>query len=238
MTLPGQRAGSLIPGFGKMDENSTAGENRMRGSGGRRGGAGAGVVKRLCALPGKAALAALISAAALMLCACGGNAAEAAVRADLDMLKASETAGSRLSSMRDILTKEEGEEFDAFLAKVRDFDYEITGSETRNDGDENYTGVRVRIRTRSFGREYLATWTDYLKEHKGASADDDLQGFYGELFGRLAGLTDRDYIRDVEIVAIDPLGNGEFVTNISSNEALQDALFGGMIGEMEALAGE
>ena len=48
----------------------------------------------------------------------------------------------------------------------------------------------------------------------------------------------KNYIKDVDIVAIDPIGNGEWITDISGNEELQDALFGGMIGEMKSLADE
>ena len=139
--------------------------------------------------------------------------------------------------MQDILTKDSGEDFDAFLAKLRDFDYEIIGSEKIEEGDSHCTRVYVRIKTRDFGSEYLAAWTDYLKEHSDVSADDDdLREFYGMLFGRLAALEKKDYIKDVTVTAIDPIDNGEWITDISGNEELQDALFGGMIGEMKALA--
>ena len=59
------------------------------------------------------------------------------------------------------------------------------------------------------------------------------------MFGAvLSKLTGRNYISYVEIKAMEPAGNGEWVTDISTNEDLQDALYGGMISEMRSLAAE
>lgn len=174
-----------------------------------------------------------------LLSSCGGRGAEAKVRADLDSLQNSEAAGSRLTSIQDFLSKDAGEDFETFLSKVREFDYEIIGSEEKIDGDDKYTLVTVKIVSYDFGREYLATWKDYLREHEDASTEDaDGKAFYDELFARLSGLEKKQHISFVEIRAMEPMDNGEWVTDISANEKLQDALFGGMIGEMKALAGE
>ena len=62
--------------------------------------------------------------------------------------------------------------------------------------------------------------------------------FYELLFARLNGLTEKDYIDTIKIVCIDPLDNGEWIANIKDNEELQDAIFGGMMREMKALAAE
>lgn len=197
--------------------------------------------KRIQALKAGAAVLALILAAAAVFAIVtrSHRGAGGKVRADLEMLQTTESAGSQLDAMHELLTKESGEEFDEFLEKVRDFDYEIIGTETVKENDANYTKVNVRIRTRDFGSEYLAAWADYLKENSDVSADDDdLREFYGMLFGRLAGLEKKSYIKDVTIVAIDPIDNDEWITDISGNEELQDALFGGMIGEMRSLAEE
>ncbi len=174
-----------------------------------------------------------------LLSSCGGGGAEAKVRADLDSLQTSEAAGSRLTSIQEFLSKDAGKDFETFLSKVREFDYEIIGSEEKVDGDDKYTLVTVKIVSYDFGREYLATWKDYLREHEDASAEDaDGKDFYDELFARLSRLEDKQHISFVEIRAMEPMDNDEWVTDISANEALQDALFGGMIGEMKALAGE
>ena len=46
------------------------------------------------------------------------------------------------------------------------------------------------------------------------------------------------YIKTIQIVCADPLDNGEWIANIKENEELQDAIFGGMMSEMKALAAE
>lgn len=181
----------------------------------------------------------ILMMAIAVLSSCGSSGAEAKVRADLDSLQNSEAAGSRLTSIQEFLSKDAGEDLETFLSKVREFDYEIIGSEEKIDGDDKYTLVTVKIVSCDFGREYLATWKDYLREHEDASTEDaDGREFYDELFGRLSGLEDKQYISFVEIRAMEPMDNDEWVTDISANEDLQDALFGGMIGEMKALAGE
>lgn len=176
---------------------------------------------------------------ALMLAGCQGSGAKAKVRSELDRLQTSETAAGRMSEVQEMLPAESGKDFEAFLAKVRDFDYEIIGTEELSDDSGEYTLVTVKIITYDFGKEYLATWTDYIRSHKNASIDDaDGKEFYGELFARLSKLTDKQYISYVDIKAMEPMDNGEWVTDVSSNAKLQDALFGGMMGEIRTLAGE
>lgn len=183
-------------------------------------------------------LALLLSAVLLVLTGCSGSGAEEKVKSDLEMLKESEAAGSRLTAIQELLSSDAGEDFDEFLAKVREFDYEITGSELAEGEEDSRTVVSVRIKTFDFGREYLAAWTDYLAAHEGDAASGDMTEFYDGLFERLADAEEKDYIREVKITAIEPLDSGEWVTDISVNEELQDALFGGMVSEMRSLAAE
>ncbi len=199
------------------------------------------VSSRIHALKAGIAAAALILALILVFWLMNrpANGAEAKVQAELDALARSESVGSEVDSMRRSLSDEGRANFDAFLKKLRDYDYEVTGSrKIEGDGGERMA-VTVRFRTYGFGREYLAAWTDYLKSGSGAMPDDgDLTGFYEMLFERLAGLEEREYIKDVEIICVEPLGNDEWVANIKDNEELQDAVFGGMMSEMKALAAE
>lgn len=176
---------------------------------------------------------------ALMLVMTAGCApksdAQKKVTRELDALKTSESVGSEVDALRRTLSDEGKANFDAFVKKLRDFDYEITGEAASEDN----TTVTVRIKTFDFGREYLAAWTGYLREHGDAiGEDEELTGFYEELFARLAALDRKECIKDVEIVCIEPLGNGEWIANIKDNEQLQDAIFGGMMSEMRTLAGE
>ena len=183
----------------------------------------------------------LLIAGAFMLPACSNtDGAVAKVQEDLYLLQTTKSAGNQLTGVRNLVSKDSGRNIDAFLDNIRDFDYEITGSVRKVDGDDHYTVVTVRIRTCDYGSEYLKAWKDYLDSCDSAGTDpaDNMNGFYDGLFRRLAAVKERNYVTDVGIIAIDPLDNGEWITNISSNEELQDALFGGMISEMKYLAGE
>ena len=51
-------------------------------------------------------------------------------------------------------------------------------------------------------------------------------------------IEEEEYLKTIKIVCIDPLDNGEWIANIKENEELQDAVFGGMMSEMETLAAE
>ncbi|MBR3376849.1 MAG: hypothetical protein IKG44_04135 [Mogibacterium sp.] len=181
------------------------------------------------------------SVIALLLCvliAAGCSAKsepEKKVAKELDALKTSESVGSEVSDMEKLLSDEGKDNFDTFLKKLRDFDYELTG--VKEGGDQ--ATVTVRIKTYDFGRAYLAEWTEYLREHGDSLAgDEELTGFYEELFAKLAALDKKESIKDVDIVCVKPLDNGEWIANIKDNEQLQDAVFGGMMSEMKTLAGE
>ena len=184
-----------------------------------------------------AAAAVLVIALALMLSACSGNDAEAKVKEELDRLKSSETAAANLESVKKKLPEGSGDDFDAFMDRVRDFDYKIIGSEAVSEEGEECTVVDVKITGCDFGKEYISTWKDYLKTHKNASAEDaEGNEFLTELFARLSKLEKKDHISFVEIRVYD--SEDGLTTDIQTSEELQDAVFGGMIGEMKALAGE
>ena len=172
----------------------------------------------------------------LMVSGCASKTdAEKKVAKELDALQTSESVGSEVSDIKKMLSDDGKDNFDAFLKKLRDFDYELMGV---SEEDDTAT-VTVRIKTYDFGRAYLAEWTDYLKENGDSlNGDDELAGFYEELFARLAALDKKESIKDVDIVCIKPLDNGEWIANIKDNEQLQDAVFGGMMSEMKSLAGE
>ena len=165
------------------------------------------------------------------------NDAEKKVSKELKALQASDYLGDEVIDLRDSLSDEGRENFDGFLKKLRDFEFEITGSEEDDEKDDDYTLVSVKIKTYDFGREYLAAWTEFLKTNEGTKSED-MTEFYGMLFTRLNSLNEKDRINYIKIVCIDPLDNGEWIANIKENEELQDAIFGGMMSEMKALAAE
>ncbi len=182
-----------------------------------------------------AGLAALLCL--LMLSGCSQmTGAEKKVSKELESLQTSDFVGSEVMALRDSLSDEGKENFDGFIKKLRSFEYEITGSKEDEEKEDDYVLVSVRIKTFDFGREYLAAWTEYLKANEDPDPDDT--GFYELLFARLNSLSEKDCIKHIEIVCIDPLDNGEWIANIKENEELQDAVFGGMMSEMKTLAAE
>lgn len=186
-------------------------------------------------------MAALLLCVLMMLTVTGCRAvsgAEKKVAKELDALKTSESVGSEVSDLKKSLSEEGQANFDLFLKKLRDFDYELTGVSEDGDPGDDHTAVTVRIKTYDFGREYLAAWTDYLKEHDDSLTEEEAEAFYETLFARLSALEKKEHIEYVDIVCIEPLDNGEWIANIKDNEQLQDAIFGGMMSEMKGLAGE
>ena len=133
----------------------------------------------------------------LMLTGCSSmNDAEKKVSKELKALQDSENVGSEVITLRDSLSDEGKASFDGFLKKLRNFDYEITGSEENDDKNDDYTLVSVRIRTFDFGREYLAAWTDYLKADPGTKPEE-LTEFYELLFSRLNSLDEKEYLKTI-----------------------------------------
>ena len=174
----------------------------------------------------------------LMLTGCRSmNGAEKKVSKELEALQTSDSLGSEVIDLRESLSDEGRENFDGFLKKLKSFDFEVTGSEDVRENDDEHTLVSVKIKTYDFGREYLAAWTGYLKAHEDAEPEEETE-FYELLFARLNALEEKEYIKTIQIVCIDPLDNGEWIANIRENEELQDAVFGGMMSEMERLAAE
>ena len=183
-------------------------------------------------------LALVLTIALALMCGCADQSgASKKVSKELDSLKSSDFMGSELTELRSSLSADGKEDFDEFAAKLRDFDYEISDVSKSDDPEDDSTVVTVRIKTYDFGKEYLAEWTDYLKGHK-EGPDADETAFYEELFDRLSELEKKDHIKSVGIVCIEPIDNGEWIANVKENEELQDAIFGGMLGEMKTLAGE
>ena len=109
---------------------------------------------------------AIAAGLAVMLCVlllsdCSSmNGAEKKVSKELSALRESQTTGSEVLELRDSLSDSGRENFDGFLEKLRDFDYEISGSEESKAEDDASTIVNVKIKTYDFGREYLAVWTE------------------------------------------------------------------------------
>lgn len=160
----------------------------------------------------------------MILSACSGNSYEKQVAADLDSCKES---GSLVTGISEL----EGSE--SFAEKVRDFDYEIEETTTIDDG--NGAVVKVKIKTYNFSKAYLQTWSEVIGDgdYSGDPRDDE---FYEKLFENIEALTDKDCISEVEINCTQD-EDGNITTDAANNAELQDALLGGLISEMQSLAG-
>ena len=198
------------------------------------------IVKRQSAsMMARFVICAIMVCLCLPFAGCSDSGAKAEVKNDLEAIKTSSSAGGQLESLRQVVSKEAGKNIDGFLEKVRDFDYEIVSEEESTQDDGKSVVLKVRITTYDFGSEYLAAMNDYMQsEDYKADADEDSREFYDELFVRLSALESKGYTKDVDVIAYCPKGSSEWVTNIKNNEALQDALLGGMPSEMKALSEE
>lgn len=119
-----------------------------------------------------------------------------------------------------------------YAEKLRDFDYIIAGSGKSEDG--NSVIVTVNITTYDFGSVYLETWNDRMKIEEGLRYESQ---FYSDLFTRFASLNSKNYVGQAAIVCTKE-ENGEWTTDVKTNQALINAISGGLVEEMTDLAEE
>ena len=174
----------------------------------------------------------VLAAASVMMTSCASSAAESAVRDDLESMRDYEPDEELADALDDILDDQAMSDFDIFMDKVRAFEYEIEGSEESGDNNDEVT-VTVRITTYNFGREYLSTWSEYLDMTGGGEFDQT--EFYELLMENLSSLELRSYDMNVDIVCSRD-EDGEWHTDAGSNMALRDALLGGLMTEIAAVA--
>ncbi|MBE6041855.1 MAG: hypothetical protein E7220_04960 [Clostridiales bacterium] len=177
-------------------------------------------------------VAAVLLAASLLLQGCAGNGAESTVKADLEALRNAEIDKQVSEELEGMLSASGREDLKTVLGKIGEFEYEITDSHP-SEGDESEEIVTVRIKTYSFGWEYLRTWNGYLEDKN--EEEFDQKEFYDMLMKNLSGLESKSYYKDVEIECTDD-GDGEWQSDASYNKELKDAILGGMLTEIEALA--
>lgn len=170
----------------------------------------------------------------MLLSGCSKSGAEKQVEADLESMRNLELDEELSSELESILSDDGKEHFGNFKKLANAYEYEVIESKKVEGEDETAIIVTVRIRTYSFGREYLKTWTEYL-EKKG-EAEFDQAEFYEMLMKNLGRLESKGYYSDVDVVCIDPKGDGNWITNAASNADLRNAMLGGMPAEIAKLA--
>ena len=160
--------------------------------------------------------------------------AEAKVAAELDSIKSADVTDDSLKMFTEKVSGEvDGSMLEGYVSKLKDFDYEILGSHKADE--ENSAVVHVRITTYDFANEYLRAWN----EHMATAEEDRWQSqFYPFLLLRLGSVSSKDYVSDVQVICTDPEGNGNWETDLKSNQELMNAISGGMLSEIEKLMTE
>lgn len=167
-----------------------------------------------------------------MLCGCSDTAPEAQVRADVESMRQIELDADLTAEITEMLSEEGKTDFETFIRKAGDFDFDITGS---TEGAES-TVVTVKVKTYCFGREYLRTWNDYLE--KTGNGDFDQAEFYDLMMKNLSSAEDKTFTREIEINCSGPQdgdGDSTWTTDAKDNYQLRNAIMGGMLDEIAAL---
>ncbi len=179
-------------------------------------------------------LAMLLALMPVAVSSCGSGSndfaeAENEVSRELEALKSGST---ELPDPADAADDVSEEMLTSYAEKLRGFDYIIAGSGLAEDGES--VVVTVNITTYDFGSVYLETWNDLMKVDEKNRSDSK---FYNDLFTRFAALSAKNYAGQAAIVC----GKGEdgaWTTDIKTNPNLINAVSGGLLDEMTALAEE
>lgn len=182
-------------------------------------------------------LAAAVAIAVMVLTGCSKEPeacpeAEVVTSSELDKLKSADVADDSLKAFtEDVSGEYDGSMLEGYIEKLKDFDYEILGSQKAED--ENSADVLVKITTYDFGNEYLKAWNEHMSQDE---TDRWQSQFYSFLLLRLGSVSNKDYVSEIKVTCTDPEGDGNWQTDLKSNEELMNAISGGMLNEIKNLA--
>ena len=168
--------------------------------------------------------------AVLASCESGSNdfaEAETEVSSELEALKSGNVEVPQVADSTEGVSETM---LSVYAEKLRDFDYMIAGSGYSKDGKS--VVVTVNITTYDFGSVYLETWNDRMKVEEGLRSDAQ---FYTDLFTRFASLSAKNYTGQAAIVCTKG-EDGEWTTDVKTNQGLINAISGGLVEEMTDLA--
>lgn len=154
--------------------------------------------------------------------------AEARVSEELDAIKTAEPTDETIQSLTSVAGEFDGAMLDGYLAKLKEFDYEITNS--RKGEEDNSCIVTVKITTYDFANEYLRAWNEYMEVEEGNRWQSQ---FYSFLLLRLGSVSNKDYVEEVDINCKED--GGKWTTDLKTNDRLINALSGGMMDEVKRL---
>ena len=168
------------------------------------------------------------------LTACGSKSPKSVVEDNLKQIKTEKTS-SNVSKLFNDKTLEQryGKEYDKFIKKVQDFDYEV--KDEKVDGKK--ATVKVEIKTYDFGAAYKTTYDTVVADAKSGkiTATTDIKDYvYNLMFQNLNSVKDKSYKKTVTINCTKN-DKGEWTTDINSNVDFLDAMMGGMFTAIKSV---
>ena len=168
------------------------------------------------------------------LTACGGKSPKNVVEDNLKQIKTEKTSSNVSKLFNDkTLEQKYGKEYNKFIKKVQDFDYEVK--------DEKVSGkkatVKVEIKTYDFGAAYKTTYDTVVADAKSGkiTATTDIKDYvYNLMFQNLNSVKDKSYKKTVTINCTKN-DKGEWTTDINNNVDFLDAMMGGMFTAIKSV---
>ena len=168
------------------------------------------------------------------LTACGSKSPKSVVEDNLKQIKTEKTSSNVSKLFNDkTLEQKYGKEYDKFIKKVQDFDYEV--KDEKVDGKK--ATVKVEIKTYDFGAAYKTTYDTVVADAKSGkiTASTDIKDYvYNLMFQNLNSVKDKSYKKTVTINCTKN-DKGEWTTDINNNADFLDAMMGGMFTAIKSV---
>lgn len=168
------------------------------------------------------------------LTACGSKSPKSVVEDNLKQIKTEKTSSNVSKLFNDkTLEQKYGKEYDKFIKKVQDFDYEV--KDEKVDGKK--ATVKVEIKTYDFGAAYKTTYDTVVADAKSGkiTATTDVKDYvYNLMFQNLNSVKDKSYKKTVTINCTKN-DKGEWTTDINNNVDFLDAMMGGMFTAIKSV---
>jgi len=168
------------------------------------------------------------------LTACGSKSPKSVVEDNLKQIKTEKTSSNVSKLFNDkTLEQKYGKEYDKFIKKVQDFDYEV--KDEKVDGKK--ATVKVEIKAYDFGAAYKTTYDTVVSDAKSGkiTATTDVKDYvYNLMFQNLNSVKDKSYKKTVTINCTKN-DKGEWTTDINSNVDFLDAMMGGMFTAIKSV---
>ena len=168
------------------------------------------------------------------LTACGSKSPKSVVEDNLKQIKTEKTSSNVSKLFNDkTLEQKYGKEYDKFIKKVQDFDYEV--KDEKVDGKK--ATVKVEIKTYDFGAAYKTTYDTVVADAKSGkiTATTDVKDYvYNLMFQNLNSVKDKSYKKTVTINCTKN-DKGEWTTDINNNVDFLDAMMGGLFTAIKSV---